>query len=333
MKYKLEETLNQDDEKVILTEDSLNSITKSIEVLSAAVEKMSVEIKANSQSITALSTSTDNKLIELKASLEKQIKSVNDKVDSLDLNPQEVSATSIDASEIQASSASATNASVETLNAKTGDITNLSSDAATIKQLKSNVANADEANITNANIVNANITNLSLDEVNCSKLGTSEINSGTASINSLTTNEVKSSSTISVLVNDNTQLAVLEITGGVAILTSADGTIVATPNNVFSDNNKLYAVDGNKLYFDEGGVFKALTIGEVSITQSVVDKDNIQRNTDSNGAVNNGGDLKAVVVNKLPQHGMKNMIYIVAGDSSYYSDGNNYYPMTSKYEA
>ena len=348
MNYKLGQTLTEvNTEKVGLTTEELDSLKSSIEQLNNITSKLSAEIVKCFKAISDLSTSTNNQLTTLESDLEKQIAGVNTKVDNLDLNPQrsfqQISAASVSASELKASTANLTNAKMTSMDTVTGTVGTLNATAATVTGLETDTLKATDATLTKANIENASIKNLSQEVINCNELNALDVISDRGNFkDSLFANKIQFgyAEEIAVRVTDNTKLARLRIYGDVVILHSMRGEIVVTPNGVLSNNKDLYAVSydssdgesGAKLYFDSDLDLRVMSIGvNPLITQAVVAKDNIQRNTDSNGAVNNGSDIKVAVVSKLPSIGMKNMIYIVIGDCSYYSDGNNYYAMTSKY--
>ena len=341
MKYTLDNTSPNESNYVI--ESELDKFQTEIDAINNSIALLQTVVDGNSADIITNSNTASNNLSAAVLSLENMINTVQSNLTNyISANSKGITTGTLSATTLSADSLNATTEKIGTETVTTLNATNATADTLTatnstvtketVTTLNATNATADTAAIKTATIENATVTNLTQEHVKSTDVTTDSVIAG-----AVATDTITSSKEISVTGATNTMLAYISFKcNGIVALTNSTGAVTITPSGVSNNSTSLYAADNEKgiitLYFDSNSTWNMLTVGSfTNYSSGVVAKGSIRHNADSNGDVNVEGNVKIAVVSALPSVGMKNVIYIVIGDSSYYSDGIYFYQMTSKH--
>ena len=341
MKYTLNGT--SPNQSALVIESELDKFQTQIDAINNSISLLQTVVDGNSADIITNSNTDANNLANAVLSLEAMIRTVQTNLtDYITANSQGIStgtfsATTASADKLSATDSTVVNEKVTSLTATTAAADTLNAaDAyltkATVTTLNATNATADTATLKTATIDNAAITNLTQKHIIAT-----DVTADKVITDAVATDTITSSKELNITGATNTLLAYISFKcNGIVTLYNDSGAVTVSPSGVSNNSAYLYAADNEKgiitLYFDTDATWNMLTVGTFSnYTSGTVSKGSIRHNADSNGDVNVEGNVRIAVVSSLPTLGMKNVIYIVIGDSSYYSDGIYFYQMTSKH--
>jgi len=328
---------------------AITSLEDELEQIKAAssVNVRTLEGKINTSN-SSLNTNLNNAVITLNNTIQQLQQSLSNKTITEELSSQLATITEIIAGNVRANSivsegsltaanitapkVHSDNAAITSLEAENITAETIKADELDIGQMNFDSLEAEKAEITDLKTDNAEITNLTVDTISVS-------DKDWKVPNTTPTND------------ELLKIHIPVYSGIVSIITKQNEFNVSIFNNSAATFNQLdeyihrieFVEDGTNIFLKNVGnsiLYKEIHLGEATFDESsseIVDRAFHNMNvgemkgfiSDKRITFQDEPELMFQPVEVLPEGGMKNVIYIVNGDKSYYCDGFNYYALTS----